>query len=248
MSEVEIKDEYNLKLSKEKLGALIPILTDANDNIIDGFHREQIDPNWPKVKIEHISDPVQLSMARLASNVCRREVPAEEKTKLLANIAELSGWDAKEIAEAIGMSYRWVMKYLPDEFKEKPQLGREVAQRASYQESVKNEHLESPPEPAKAEDPVECMECGVRTWFPYKFKDKTLCSSCFTHHWRKGEVTQDLESKETESFESESLTPTVPVEKIDTGLVFTCPECGWKATHIHVNPSGKHKMQEVTIL
>lgn len=201
-TKVEISDEYDLKLSREKLGALVPILTDAFGNIIDGFHRERTDPNWPRVKIEHITDSVQLSMARLASNVCRREVPAEEKTKLLANIAELTGWDAKEISEALGMSYQWVMKYLPSEFKEKTwqrETAEPIPQRRIEHESVKTEHSEQPIPSKTSEEP----------------------------------------------FESKSITPTIPVEKIDTGVIFTCPECGWQGTHIHVKPSGKHKLEEV---
>jgi ParB/RepB/Spo0J family partition protein len=52
-------------------------------------------------------------------------------------------------------------------------------------------------------------------------------------------------SSEQEPFETQSITPTVQVEKIDTGVIFTCPECGWQATHIHIKPSGKHKLEEV---
>lgn len=237
-------DEYNLKLSKEKLGALVPILTDANGNIIDGFHRERIDPNWPKVKLEHITDPVQLSMARLASNVCRRGVPAEEKTKLLANIAELTGWDTNEIAEALGMTPKWVRQYLPDEFKNKEMANLAHQRFAKTGQVITSDMSQPPPDPSKADELNQCAECGVNTWYPYKFQDKTLCKPCFEHHWKKGEIPNPTE----QSFESKSLTPTIPVEEIDTGLVFTCPECGWQATHIHVKPSGKHKMQEVQVL
>ena len=116
-TEISETKEYDLKLSREKLGALVPVLTDVNGNIIDGFHRKEIDPKWPTVSLPYIKDSVQLSMARLASNVCRREVSAEEKIKLLTNIAQLTAWDAKQIAEALGMSYTWVIKYLPEEHK-----------------------------------------------------------------------------------------------------------------------------------
>lgn len=193
-------DEYNLRLSKEKLGELIPILTDAHGNVIDGFHRERLDPKWYRVKAEHVVDPVQLSMARLAANVCRRQVPAEEKTKLLTNIAELTGWDVNEIAEALGMSEKWVRQYLPSEYKNK-EMATLAHQRFANRES----------------------------------QDTSLAST-------------DNDTTEEPSFESQSITPIVPVEKIDSGFVFECPECDRKFHLIHVNPSGKHLFEEDKLL
>lgn len=199
-------DGYDLKKSKEALGTLIPILTDAHGNIIDGFHREKIDADWPRVKARHITDPVHLSMARLAANVCRRDVPPEEKTKLLANIAELTGWDAKGIAEAIGMSEKWVRQYLPSEFKNQ-EMASIAHQRFANRETQDMTQTPTPP--------------------------------------GRGGIEGSNESHaEPSSFESESITPTVPVEKIDTGLIFECPECGFKATHIHIS-SKHHKLEEV---
>lgn len=72
----------------------------------------------------------QRLVARLISNVCRRHVSAEEKRETLEKLGEnyLSegvnrGKIAYKIAETTGMSYRWVMKYLPDKLKERPGLG-----------------------------------------------------------------------------------------------------------------------------
>lgn len=112
-----MSEKYNLKDSKELVGPLYPILKDAWGNVIDGFHRQRVDPTWPDLKLGHITDPVQLAMARLVANVCRREVPAEEKADLLRQIAQMTKWTPKQIAEALPMSYTWVMKYLPDEYK-----------------------------------------------------------------------------------------------------------------------------------
>lgn len=92
--------------------------------MIDGFHRAQIDKEWPRQVLWHIDTPGKLEIARLLINVVRRKVSAEEKTKSLANIAKLTGWTPQEIAEATGMSYRCVTKYLPDGFKMKPQTDR----------------------------------------------------------------------------------------------------------------------------
>lgn len=169
--------EYDLALSKQKLGALVPVLTDSKGNIIDGFHRKEVDPKWPTVSLPYIKDAVQLSMARLASNVCRREVSAEEKTKLLSNIAELTGWNPKEIADALGMSYQWVCRYLPEKFKDQEKIDaghvggqalkekyNEVAlQRRAESQDIRQEPFESksltPTIPTKEIDTGFVFEC-----------------------------------------------------------------------------------------
>jgi len=91
----------------------------------------------------------QRLLARLISNVCRRHVSAEEKTEVLGRLGEIylkEGVEpekiAKEIMDKTGMSYRWVMKYLPDKYKERPQKHEfltqtsKVARRATGNDSV----------------------------------------------------------------------------------------------------------------
>lgn len=122
---MESDEEYDLKASKDKIGALYPVLTDSFGTIIDGFHRLAKDPTWPKLKIDYISDPVQVEMARLAANL-RRKVPEEEKALRLRNIASMTGWSPKQIAENLGVKYGWVVHYLSDDFKnqEKAEAGK----------------------------------------------------------------------------------------------------------------------------
>ena len=117
MSEEENEEKYDLAQSYRSIGALVPVIKDAYGNVIDGFHRLEVDSNWPSIKLEHIRSKVDLVIARLIVNVCRRRVPAEEKRELLGQIAELTGWSPKQIAEVLGMSERWVYKYLPEKYK-----------------------------------------------------------------------------------------------------------------------------------
>lgn len=119
--------EYDLKRSYEKIGVLYPALVMEDGTVIDGYHRLRVDPKWPKTVVKKVRDPVQQLIARLHANVCRRKVPAKEKTDLLMGLAELTGWDPKRIAEETGMSYTWVTKYLPAEYKDKEM--RELATR-----------------------------------------------------------------------------------------------------------------------
>jgi len=100
--------------SAENVGKLYPVLEDSHGNVIDGQHRLEADV-----------------IIRLIGNVCRRSVPAQEKTDMLDKIGSIlveEGFKPGEIAEKItedtGMSYRWVVKYLPDKYKDPVQSGR----------------------------------------------------------------------------------------------------------------------------
>jgi len=115
--EIEKKETYDLRKSKEEVGPLYPVLVDAEGRFIDGYHRMRVDSNWPIIRLDHIKTRTQLLMARLIANVHRRDVEAEEKTKLVSELAEVTGWTPEEIADRLGMSYTWIMKYLPDKYK-----------------------------------------------------------------------------------------------------------------------------------
>jgi hypothetical protein len=125
------KDEIlELRASSKRVGKLYPILLDKHGNIIDGLHRFEADENWPKIVLENIGTVKEKLIARLIGNVCRRHVSAEEKSALLERLGEVyfnegiePGEIAYEIAEETGMSYRWVMNYLPDKYKARPGLG-----------------------------------------------------------------------------------------------------------------------------
>lgn len=129
MDEEEIT--AGLKLSSKRVGRLYPVILDAHGNIIDGLHRLEADPKWPKIRLSHIASDKDRLVARLIANVCRRRVSAEEKSKMLEELGELyvkagvkpGAEIARKISEETGMSFRWVMKYLPDKFKERPGIG-----------------------------------------------------------------------------------------------------------------------------
>lgn len=112
-----------LRPTYEKLGALLPVLRAPDGDVVDGKHRLQVDPAWYQQVLIGLDDPVKKAMARLVINVVRRNVSAQEKTEMLGEIAKLSGWTPQQIADSLGMSYSWVMKYLLDEFKERPGQG-----------------------------------------------------------------------------------------------------------------------------
>ena len=120
----------DLKASSERVGRLYLILLDKHGSVIDGRHRLEAGEKWPKMRLENVETEEQRLIARLISNACRRHVPAEEKTEMLSRLGEIymkegvePGEIAHKIAEKTGMSYTWVMKYLPDKYRERPGLG-----------------------------------------------------------------------------------------------------------------------------
>ena len=106
------------------------MLLDKHGNVVDGKHRLAADANWPKTRLEHVETEEDRLIARLISNVCRRNVSATEKSEILQELGEIyvkagvkPGTElARKISEETGMSYRWMMKYLPDNSKERPVL------------------------------------------------------------------------------------------------------------------------------
>jgi len=248
---VQPSDEYFIAKSVTQVGYLYPILKDANGNVIDGYHRLDIDPEWPVKKVDEVRDPVQLAIARLIANVCRRDVPAEEKTEWLRQIAELTGWAPKQIAANLPVSYQWVMKYLSNEYKEKTWDREPIPQRRIGQEI-------SP-------QFVPCARCGAATSEAVHLDGKFYCANCaekIVEEARRG-VTAAPEG----SFKEEPTTgyPSLPSEpgtasgsevglveeqprpeEIDTGFEWECPECHQKFQLIHVEyPYGqiKHKFE-----
>lgn len=114
-----------LKSSSERIGQLYPILVDYYGNIIDGDHRFGVDAKWRRIRLEHIKTEKDRLIARIVSNTVRRSVSRKEKRELLGRLGEIyfsegieNGRLAYEIAKETGMSYQWVMKYLPDRFKD----------------------------------------------------------------------------------------------------------------------------------
>jgi len=120
-----------LKSSSKRIGQLYPILVDYYGNIIDGKHRFSANKKWKTVILEHVKTEKDRLIARIISNIIRRSVSSNEKTELLGRLGEIhlsegieTGKIAYEIANQTGMSYQWVMKYLPDRFKDHLQSER----------------------------------------------------------------------------------------------------------------------------
>jgi len=149
-------ESLELKSSSERIGQLYPILVDCHGKIIDGQHRYSVDKGWKTMRLNHIRTEKDRLIARIISNIVRRSVSQREKTELLAELGEIylnegvePGRIAYKIAEETGMSYTWVMKYLPDKFKDSAQseransATRRVAKQ--HEEPKEEEEVTEPP-------------------------------------------------------------------------------------------------------
>lgn len=119
------EERYDLRKSKRSVRELYPVLRDAHGNVIDGFHRLEIDPTWHDEILDWIRTPTQLALARIIANTHRRTVSREERAEQIAELAralmEHDGVPKTEIVQTIAelttFSERYVRELLPDEYK-----------------------------------------------------------------------------------------------------------------------------------
>lgn len=179
-------EPYSLKKSsKSALGKLYPVLKDAQGNVIDGFHRQKIDPEWPSIIAHNIDTPVKLELARLASNFCRRQVPKEELEEKIGFLIG-AGLKPQKIADETGISLRTIYRYMP------PELKKPEAQKISQVMREKSEagKKELPPVSSypTTQEMVQCEACPLGTTEPKQWHGHTLCPDCYSKALLKPEV------------------------------------------------------------
>jgi very-short-patch-repair endonuclease len=228
-----MSEEYDLKESVAKLGRLVPIIKDAHGNIIDGFHRKQVDPKWEEefsIKLDSITDPIQLLLARMNINTHRRTVSAEEKTQWLKELVELTKWTPDEIAEKAGMSKRWVLQYMPKELKqsEPEELERARLAREKMPETPKQPQIEQTRKGT-------CVYCSLDSWFIRDWEGQGVCQLCY-ERLQKGEITLEKPKlkpkaiepaprvevkviKPEDTWEHRKATMQVPVSKMEESIL-----------------------------
>jgi hypothetical protein len=111
------EDEYSLSLSRIGLGELVPVLKDANNNIIDGFHRKLENENWHEIIVPQIDNEVKLELARIAVNFVRRQVSHEELKKCLTYLISEQKLTPQQIAETTGISLTTIYRHIPQALK-----------------------------------------------------------------------------------------------------------------------------------
>jgi len=166
-------DEYDLSVSSKSLGKLYPILKDKTGNVIDGFHRQNADPEWPCVTVESVDNPVKLELARLASNFCRREIP-ESEMQLRISFLIKNGLKVEEIADQTGISKTTIYKYMPKEMKNeiRSEVGRLGGEAKAHNFATQTNQT------VTMQDIVSCDRCHVSTSTPVEWNNHQLCEQC----------------------------------------------------------------------
>lgn len=102
--------------SEKVVGQIYPVIKDAKGNILDGFHRKRVDPNWKEVVLP-IEDELQALQVRVHLNTLRRDVPRSEKEGWVATARDIlrkrleKEATQQEIGKALGFSVQWVSDY-----------------------------------------------------------------------------------------------------------------------------------------
>jgi len=174
-----MSEDYDLGKSEKSVGRLYPILRDASGNVIDGFHRQNTDPDWPSITVKSVDSPVKLELARLAANFCRRTIPKSELENRIAFLIK-SGMKPDEIAEQTGISKTTIYANMPQELKDKTKveagkLGGEVSGQLRTSASQANQTVTTQDTPVRL---VECERCHVNTTQPTEWHNHQLCPKC----------------------------------------------------------------------
>jgi len=125
--------------SRIKVGPLYPVLVDSRGEVIDGFHRLEADPSWPREAVPWVEDEYGRRVARIHANVVRRAVSEEERAREVRELAELlakqglkPGEIGPRLARDLPFTHSWIARLLPDKYKAKkgpeakPELAGEV--------------------------------------------------------------------------------------------------------------------------
>jgi len=175
MGTEEKEQDYSLRKSFEKVG-LLPgarLLVDKEGRIIDGVHSwiaaKQLGLTIPSVTVD-VGDPGDTAIFKLVTNKCRRELEPEEITVCLDIIGHHKNWKVKDFLDRLPFSYSWLMKYLPDRYKDaaKAKAGAEggkatakAFREAAARRQPKSEEIRYE-EPAAPEDEQPAAEEGLK--------------------------------------------------------------------------------------
>ena len=177
----ETKDVTELVESVKKHGIIEPLVVrkvkDAFELVV-GDRRLRaakiVELHMVPIVIRELSDEEAFQI-QSAENVHRKDLSEQEKTKLVTFYAEHFKKKPNEIAEKLGMSYSWVVKYLPDKYKDQEMhvMGVKSAESAVARRATNMTQL------------PKCERCSVRSSSvkPEQINGKphNLCDKCSQH-------------------------------------------------------------------
>ena len=218
------ENEYSLGKSKKALGPLYPILKAKDGSIIDGFHRQNDDPDWATLTVPQIDTPVKLELARLATNFCRRKMPLTEIENRIAFLVK-NGLKPVEIAEQTGISESTVYKYMPQELKVagKVEAGRVGGSAPRSEQTVSTRDVGQPIRVMSSANLLECDGCKMATHITKlaTLNSEDLCPICYQRRLKfpKAELkSPEQKPKPVESWEHRKAVMSPGVSKMDEAV------------------------------
>ena len=150
-----MEERYDLTESRRSVRELYSVLLDAHGNVIDGYHRLRVDPDWKTETLEHIKTPTQLVLARIIANTHRRSVSREERKEQINELARclLEGENVPRqelistLADLTTFSDMYIRDLLSEEYKIRPGVGGAAThkrvelsstQREEFHETLRN--------------------------------------------------------------------------------------------------------------
>jgi hypothetical protein len=237
--------------SIKALGVLQPILVRPKPNglyeVVYGQRRakaaEKAGLVEVPVTIRLLSDEEAFTL-QLTENLQRKDLSEEEKARALGELAKRTGWNAQQIADKLKMSYAWVCRYLPEEFKaaEKVEAGRiggEVLKQRYEEEAALRRRAES----QDTRQGIPCGRCGDPIQGPpAHLEGKFYCQECYEQVAAESVPSLLPEPERVEEPEEEEKKEVEP-PAVDIGG-FECPECHKHFIVEHL-PNGKHKLKQL---
>jgi ParB/RepB/Spo0J family partition protein len=203
-----------------------------------------------------------VAVCNLIENIHRKDLSDKEKTKALRELAKTRGWSAQQIAEKIRMSYRWVVRYLPDEFKnqekvESGKAGGEATAEAYRESQDSGASLAPKSQDARQGIPekktVSCARCGDETSVPVNLGGKFYCGECAEAVVAEAKVGHEQsitpgngeEAEEGEKREKveEKSSREEDLKAIGIGE-FECTQCNKRFLVEHMK-NGKHRLKPI---
>jgi len=178
------------------------------------------------VVIRDLSDEDALVL-QATENLQRQGLSDPEKTRIVTELARRCKLDATGLAEKLRMSYSWVVKYLPADFKngEKAEAGKlgGLAKGVSYQDK------------SAILDIAECEFCSVSTSAPKEWENHKLCP----YHYGQA-LTDPARFKRFFGFQQQSPVLGQPAkpQSLET----------WEESDIHANPEQSEIIETISKL
>jgi ParB/RepB/Spo0J family partition protein len=203
------------------------------------------------VIIRKLSDEEALVIC-LTENLHRKDLSDLEKSRALGELAKTKGWNAHQIAEFLKMSYTWVVKYLPDEYKDSgmSELGKLGAESKKEQDLHVATRRVANGESEETRHTISCANCGDPVAEPVHLQGKFYCQEC-AEQVEAESIPTALPTEPVPSFDESPEGPeevgeserSQALRAIQIGE-FTCTECNQHFLVDHL-PNGKHRLRLV---